>query len=137
MIITKTQIVSTHVEPHVKTLLRLPADRETLSGGLCSTLPNVIVSLAGTGGPSIKHALSTIANCCLKLQRSIQNISPIMTTDVLGHDKKSKLNITRDKDRAIGFVSAPWFKTFGGDRINDHHPTRTDKEAARAKAGGS
>lgn len=137
MIIAKTQIVSTHVEPHVKAVLRLPADRETLSCGVCSTLPTVVVPLAGAGGTSIKHALLTTANCCLKLQRSSQNISPFMTTDVLGHDKKSKLNITWDKVRAMDFESAPWFKIFGGDSIDDHHPTRADKEAARAKAGGS
>jgi len=33
--------------------------------------------------------------------------------------------------------SAPWFKVFGGGRINDHHPTRAEKEAARAKAARS
>jgi len=65
------------------------------------------------------------------------NIRPFMTAEVLRHNKKPKLNITWDKDRGKDVESAPWFKVFKGDRINDHHLTRADKEAARAKAGGS
>jgi hypothetical protein len=59
------------------------------------------------------------------------NIRPFMTAEVLRHNKKPKLNITWDKDRGKDVESAPWFKTFGGDRINDHHLTRAEKQAAR------
>lgn len=59
------------------------------------------------------------------------NIRPFMTAEVLRHNKKPKLNITWDKDRGKDVESAPWFKTFGGDRINDHHLTRVEKMAAR------
>ncbi len=62
------------------------------------------------------------------------NIRPFMTAEVLRHNKKPKLNITWDKDRGKDVESAPWFKVFGGDRINDHHLTRAEKRAARDKA---
>jgi hypothetical protein len=65
------------------------------------------------------------------------NIRPFMTAEVLRHNKKPKLNITWDKDRGKDVESAPWFKVFKGDRINNHHLKRADKEAARAKAAGS
>ena len=65
------------------------------------------------------------------------NIRPFMTAEVLRHNKKPKLNITWDKDRGKDVESAPWFKVFKGDRINDHHLTRAEKQAARAKADGS
>jgi hypothetical protein len=65
------------------------------------------------------------------------NIRPFMTAEVLRHNKKPKLNISWDKDRGKDVESAPWFKVFKGDRINDHHLKRADREAARAKAGGS
>ena len=67
------------------------------------------------------------------------NIRPFMTAKVLRHNKKPKLNIDFDgkdkKDRGKDVESAPWFKVFKGDRINDHHLTRAEKQAARAKAG--
>ncbi len=59
------------------------------------------------------------------------NIRPFMTAEVLRHNKKPKLNITWDKDRGKDVQSAPWFKTFGGDRINDHHLTVAEKKRAR------
>ena len=59
------------------------------------------------------------------------NIRPFMTAEVLRHNKKPKLNIAWDKDRGKDVESAPWFKKFGGDRINDHHLTRSEKMAAR------
>ena len=65
------------------------------------------------------------------------NIRPFMTAEVLRHNRKPKLNITWDKDRGKDVESAPWFKVFGGDRINDHHLTRAEKLAAREKADGS
>ena len=62
------------------------------------------------------------------------NIRPFMTAEVLRHNKKPKLNITWDKDRGKDVESAPWFKVFKGDRINDHHLTLAEKRAARGRA---
>jgi len=45
-----------------------------------------------------------------------------------------KLNITWNKDRGKDVESAPWFKVFRGDRINDHHLTVEQKMAARSRA---
>lgn len=64
------------------------------------------------------------------------NIRPFMTAEVLRHNKKPKLNITWDKDRGKDVESAPWFKVFKGERINEHHLTLAEKKAARAKASG-
>ena len=64
------------------------------------------------------------------------NIRPFMTAEVLRNNKKPKLNITWDKDRGKDVESAPWFKTFGGDRINDHHLTVAEKQAAREARRG-
>jgi hypothetical protein len=58
------------------------------------------------------------------------NIRPFMAAEVLRHNKKPKLNITWDKDRGKDVESAPWFKTFKGERINDHHLTLAEKRAA-------
>lgn len=63
------------------------------------------------------------------------NIRPFMAAEVLRHNKKPKLNITWDKDRGKDVESAPWFKVFGGDRINDHHLTLADKLAAKRLKG--
>lgn len=65
------------------------------------------------------------------------NIRPFMTAEALRHNKKPKLNITWDKDRGQDIESAPWFKVFKGERVNDHHLTLADKRAARAKVGRS
>lgn len=62
------------------------------------------------------------------------NIRPFMTAEVLRHNKKPKLNITWDKDRGKDVESAPWFKVFKGDRINDHHLTLAEKRAAHGRA---
>ena len=59
------------------------------------------------------------------------NIRPFVTAEVLRHNKKPKLNITWDKDRGKDVESAPWFKVFKGERINDHHLTLAEKRAAR------
>ena len=64
------------------------------------------------------------------------NIRPFMTAEVLRHNKKPKLNITWDKDRGKSVESAPWFKVFKGDRINDHHLMVAEKKAAREARGG-
>ncbi|MFQ2382667.1 Eco57I restriction-modification methylase domain-containing protein [Aeromonas dhakensis] len=61
------------------------------------------------------------------------NIRPFMTAEVLRHNKKPKLNITWGKDRGKDVESAPWFTVFGGDRINDHHLTITEKMAAKGE----
>jgi hypothetical protein len=58
------------------------------------------------------------------------NIRPFMLAEVLRHNKKPKLNITWDKDRGKDIESAPWFKVFNGERINDHHLTLAEKKAA-------
>ena len=55
------------------------------------------------------------------------------TAEVLCHNKKPKLNITWDKDRGKDVESAPWFKVFKGERINDHHLALAVKRAARSK----
>jgi hypothetical protein len=63
------------------------------------------------------------------------NIRPFMTVaDV----KKKGAGILRDKpnikwtkDRGKDVESAPWYHTFKGERINDHHLSLEDKEAAR------
>ncbi len=62
------------------------------------------------------------------------NIRPFMTAEVLRHNKKPKLNITWDKDRGKDVESAPWYKVFKGDRINDHHLTLAEKRASRGKS---
>ena len=62
------------------------------------------------------------------------NIRPFMTAEVLRHNKKPKLNIAWDKDRGKDVDSAPWFKVFGGDRINDHHLTVAEKLKAKGEA---
>ena len=59
------------------------------------------------------------------------NIRPFMTAEVLRHNKKPKLNIKWDKDRGKDVDSAPWFPVFKGERINDHHLTLAEKQAAR------
>jgi hypothetical protein len=59
------------------------------------------------------------------------NIRPFMMAEVLRHNKKPKLNITWDKDRGKDVESAPWFKEFRGERINNHHLTLAEKHAAR------
>jgi hypothetical protein len=58
------------------------------------------------------------------------NIRPFMTAEVLRHNKKPKLNITWDKDRGKDVESAPWFKVFNGERINDHHLKNAEKRTA-------
>jgi len=63
------------------------------------------------------------------------NIRPFMT---VGDVKKKGAGILRDKpnikwtkDRGKDVESAPWYQTFKGERINDHHLTLAEKRAAR------
>jgi hypothetical protein len=57
------------------------------------------------------------------------NIRPFMTAGVL----RKNPNITWTKDRGQDPTSAPWFPMFNGERINDHHLTIAEKQAARHK----
>ena len=59
------------------------------------------------------------------------NIRPFMTAEVLRFNKKIQVNITWEKDRGTDVESAPWFKTFKGKRINDHHLSLEEKRMAR------
>lgn len=61
------------------------------------------------------------------------NIRPFVTAGVLRHNKKPKLNIHWEKDRGKDVASAPWYETFQGDRINDHHLTMAEKRAAKGQ----
>lgn len=66
------------------------------------------------------------------------NIRPFMTVgDVSKRDAgvlRDKPNIKWTKDRGKDVASAPWFDTFNGDRINDHHLSLAEKKAAREAA---
>jgi len=66
------------------------------------------------------------------------NIRPFMTVgDVSKRDAgvlRDKPNIKWTKDRGKDVASAPWFDTFDGDRINDHHLSLAEKKAAREAA---
>ena len=65
------------------------------------------------------------------------NIRPLMTAEVLRHNKKPKLNIEWKKDRGNDVSSAPWYNLgleYGekeGARINDYHLTLAEKKAAQ------
>jgi hypothetical protein len=55
------------------------------------------------------------------------NIRPFVEAGVMRKDP----NVNWKKDRGADPASAPWFKVFNGDRINDHHLTLAEKRAAR------
>ena len=59
------------------------------------------------------------------------NIRPFMTAGVLRFNKKPQINVAWEKDRGKDVESAPWFKLFNGDRINDHHLKLAEKLVAR------
>ena len=59
------------------------------------------------------------------------NLRPFITAGILRKPPKVHWN----KDRGKDVPTAPWFATFGGDRINDHHLTLAEKRAARESAG--
>jgi hypothetical protein len=46
---------------------------------------------------------------------------------------RDKPNIKWTKDRGKDVESAPWFHTFGGERINDHHLSLDEKYAAQER----
>jgi hypothetical protein len=58
------------------------------------------------------------------------NIRPFVVAGVL----RDTPNIHWRKDRGRDVPSAPWYHKFDGERINDHHLTIAEKEAARAAA---
>jgi hypothetical protein len=55
------------------------------------------------------------------------NIRPFVEAGILRRTPKINWN----KDRGKDVPSAPWFKVFKGDRINDHHLTLAEKRRAR------
>jgi hypothetical protein len=55
------------------------------------------------------------------------NIRPFVEAGVLRKDP----NVNWKKDRGADPASAPWFKVFNGERINDHHLTLAEKRTAR------
>jgi len=57
------------------------------------------------------------------------NIRPFVEAEVL----RKRPNINWNKDRGKDVESAPWYKVFKGERINDHHLTIKEKIEARAK----
>ena len=66
------------------------------------------------------------------------NIRPFLTVPDVGKRGagclRDKPNIDWNKDRGKDVESSPWFKTFGGERINDRHLTLAEKRAAREAA---
>ncbi len=67
------------------------------------------------------------------------NIRPFMNATDMGKKGagilRSKPNIHWSKDRGTDVPSAPWFKVFKGERINDHHLTLEEKRKAREAKG--
>lgn len=63
------------------------------------------------------------------------NIRPFMLAQDMGKKGagllRSKPNIKWGKDRGTDVTSAPWFKVFKGERINDHHLTLAEKRKVR------
>jgi hypothetical protein len=63
------------------------------------------------------------------------NIRPFMTVPDVGKKGAGVLReaprIDWNKDRGKDVESAPWFKMFGGERINDHHLRLDQKRSAR------
>jgi heat shock protein HspQ len=68
------------------------------------------------------------------------NIRPFMLVGDVGKKGAGVLrerpNIHWGKDRGKDTPDAPWYHLFNGDRINDHHLTLAEKQAARDAAGG-
>ena len=62
------------------------------------------------------------------------NIRPFLTVPDVGKKGagilRDKPNIKWDKDRGKDVESAPWYHLFNGDRINDHHLSLAEKQAA-------
>jgi hypothetical protein len=58
------------------------------------------------------------------------NIRPFVEAGVLRKNPKINWN----KDRGKDVASAPWYKVFKGERINDHHLTLDEKRRARGES---
>lgn len=62
------------------------------------------------------------------------NIRPFLSVPDVGKKGagilRDKPNIKWDKDRGKDVESAPWYHLFNGDRINDHHLSLAEKQAA-------
>jgi len=70
-------------------------------------------------------------NCGVRL-----NIRPFMSVPDVGRKGagvlREKPNINWNKDRGKDVESAPWYRLFKGDRINDYHLTLDEKKGGRA-----
>ena len=68
------------------------------------------------------------------------NIRPFLSVPAVGRKGTGILRwapkIKWDKDRGKDVPSAPWYKLFHGDRINDHHLTLAEKRGARERVEG-
>lgn len=64
------------------------------------------------------------------------NIRPFMSVPDVGKKGagilRDKPNINWNKDRGQDVESAPWYKVFNGDRINDYHLTLAEKQKAQS-----
>jgi hypothetical protein len=58
------------------------------------------------------------------------NIRPFVEARILRETPKIKWT----KDRGSDMNSAPWYAIFKGDRLNDHHTTKAEKQFARNEA---
>lgn len=76
----------------------------------------------------------TLLTSCVISTRRTHEKTDFMTAGVPRHNKKSKLNITWEKDRGKDVASAPWFNVFKGERINNHYLSLAKKMAARGSA---
>ncbi len=66
------------------------------------------------------------------------NIRPFLSVPDVGKKGagilRAKPNINWNKDRGKDVEASPWYHLFNGDRINDHHLTLAEKQAAREAA---
>lgn len=66
------------------------------------------------------------------------NIRPFLSVPDVGKKGagilRDKPNINWNKDRGKDVEASPWYHLFNGDRINDHHLTLAEKQAAREAA---
>lgn len=66
------------------------------------------------------------------------NIRPFLSVPDVGTKGagilRAKPNISWNKDRGKDVEASPWYQLFNGDRINDHHLTLAEKQAAREDA---
>lgn len=66
------------------------------------------------------------------------NIRPFLSVPDVGKKGagilRAKPNINWNKDRGKDVEASPWYHLFKGDRINDHHLTLAEKQAAREAA---